>query len=158
MKKLFLTLGATVALAISAAAVNWTNYPFVTPLPGDTFIFGVLTTNQTGNPTNAQITLTNLGAVLANNPTVTRISNPLVSGLNYTSPPIPGWLTVNLIYTNSSYAALTNLTTGANQFAGALTAVGTNYESIYLRTASNNVVLFTNRVGTVPIISSQWQP
>lgn len=157
LKKIAIAAAAGV-VTFSAHAVNWTNYPIITPLPGDTFLFGAVTTNQTGALTNGQITLTNLGAAIANNPTVTRIANPLTSGVNYTSPPIPGWLTVNVIYTNSSSAALTNITTGANQFAGALNAVGTNYESIYLRTASNNVVLFTNRVGTVPIISSQWQP
>lgn len=145
-------------LAVQVSAVNWTNYPVITPLPADTFIFGALTTNQTGAMTNGQITLTNLGAAIANNPTVTRIANPLTSGVNYTSPPIPGWLTVNVIYTNSSSALFTNLTTGAQQLAGAINAVGTNYESVYLRTASNNVVLFTNKAGTVPILSSQWQP
>ena len=152
------TIGTLCVLAVSAHAVNWTNYPPALPSPGDTFIFGVLTTNQFGVVTNAQITTTNLAGALANNPPFTRVVNPLVSGVNYTSPPMPGWLTVNLIYTNSSSAWLTNLTTGANQFCGSVLALGTNYESVYLRTASNNVVLFTTKVGVLPILSSQWQP
>ena len=50
------TIGALCGLVVSACAVNWTNYPAALPSPGDTFIFGVLTTNQFGVVTNAQIT------------------------------------------------------------------------------------------------------
>lgn len=149
---------ASLTLATVAGAVNWTNYPVGLPAPGDTFLFGALTTNQFGCPTNGQIAATNLGAWLANNPTAARVANPLTSGINYTSPPIPGWLTLNVIVTNSAVAAFTNLTTGANQYAGAINALGTNYESVTMRTASNNIVLFTNKTGVVPILSSQWQP
>jgi len=151
-------VAAVLSLASLAGAVNWTNYPVGTPLPGDTFLFGALTTNQFGAPTNSQITASNLVAWIGNNPPNARTANPLTSGVNYTSPPIPGWLTLNVIYTNTSSALLTNLTTGARQYCGAVNAQGTNYESVYLRTASNNIVLFTNQAGVVPVLSSQWQP
>jgi hypothetical protein len=151
-------LAAALSLASLAGAVDWTNYPVGVPQPGDTFLFGALGTNQFGCPTNGQIAATNLGAWLANNPASSRVVNPLASGVNYTSPPIPGWLMVNVIYTNSSAARITNLTTAASQTLGAINALGTNYESVYVRTASNNIVLFTNVAGVVPIQSSSWQP
>ena len=156
MKKI--TLSILMFIACFAHATNWTNYPFATPLPGDTFLFGVLTSAQLGAPTNAQITTTNLQHFFETNLIYTHISNPLTSGLNFTSPPTRGFLTVNVIATNNGMAWLTNLTTTSCQYIGAVNNIGTNYDSITVRIGPRDVLLFTNRVAGVGILSSHWNP
>ena len=157
LKTLCLALLALI-LVLDARATNWTNYPFAMPGTNDTFLFGVLTTNQFGAKTNAQISRDDLTLFFATNTPILRVVNPLTNGLNYTTPATRGWLTVNVVVTNSGVAWLTNLTTTASQFVGALNNVGTNYVSYYMRVGPNDVVLLTNKVAGVGILSSRWQP
>ena len=157
MKKIILLI-LTLGLILDARATNWTNYPFATPGASDTFLFAVLTTNQFGAPTNAQISAPDLVNWIKTNSPVAAVANPLVSGVNYTSPAASGWLTVNFVFTNAATATLTNLTTGSAQRVGAVNAIGTNYDSVLMKLAATNVVVFTNTTSGVGILSSQWQP
>jgi hypothetical protein len=156
MKKTILALIAGIAGHVQAA--NWTNYPFATPGPNDTFLFAVLTTNQFGVVTNAQIIVSNLSTFFATNIPYAAVTNPLTSGVNYTSPPTRGFLTVNVVVTNSGTAVFTNRTSTAVQLVGSLNGTGTNYHSIYMRTGPGDVVLFTNGAAGVGVLSSRWQP
>ena len=159
MKKFITIIGLAVLAGITpASATNWTNYPTGIPGHTDTFLFATTTTNQFGNPTNSQITADGLTQFVSTNTPYTFVANPLTNGMNYTSPPVRGFLTVNVVVTNNGTAWLTNRTTTFSESIGAINRpAATNYDLLLMRAGPGDVFMFTNFSG-VGIISSRWQP
>jgi len=159
-----------VIAVVCMGAVNWLTYPFGTPAPADTFLFATTTTSQVGSITNGQINATNLAlyigthfptntaAISTNTAALGRVSNPIVSGGQYTCPNAQGWLKVNFVLTNAAFGWITNFTTSDAQLVGSITALGTNYDSFYMRVGPNEVVGVTNKTGTLGIMNSEWRP
>ena len=161
MKRIVTIIGLMLVTAL-ARAEYWTNYPALIPNPSDTFLFAALP-DANGNPTNAQIAATNLAKWFNTNVIYAHVSNPLgAGGINYTTPPIRGYLTLNMVVTNSGVALLTNLTTTSYQMCGSLNSTGTNYDSYYMRTSPSDIIQFTNKTvaasSGVGILSSHWNP
>ena len=159
MKKFIITIGLALVAGVTYAT-NWTNYPVGVPAHTDTFLFGTATTNQFGNPTNAQITADGLTYFANTNISTLAafVANPLTNGVNFTSPPVRGFLTLNLIVTNNGTAWLTNKTTGFNEAIGSISSpAATNFDLLFMRTGPADVFMFTNFSG-VGVVSSRWQP
>jgi hypothetical protein len=92
-----------------------------------------------------------------NSAPISRVANPVTTGGAYTTPSVQGFLTFNLLCTNTATAYITNYTTTQAYFVGAVTGNGTNYSTVTIRTGPGDVVLLTNTVGTPNLVSSEWR-